>query len=115
MHAPRDVRPMSARHAANSRPFATGCATRCRASRAAGLYFGHGRHNAYDEAAYLVLHTLSLPLDRLEPFLDARLTHAERGQVLHVIERRVDERIPGRLSHARSLAGRASASMSTSA
>jgi hypothetical protein len=34
------------------------------------------RQDAYDEAAYLLLHALHLPLDRLEPFLDARLTAA---------------------------------------
>ena len=41
--------------------------------KAAGLFFGHGSDNAWDEAVYLTLHTLNLPLDRLEPFLDARL------------------------------------------
>lgn len=61
---------------------------------AAGLEFGHGTESAYDEAAYLVLHTLHLPLDRLEPFLDARLTEAERAALAAVIARRVDERIP---------------------
>jgi ribosomal protein L3 glutamine methyltransferase len=60
----------------------------------AGLFFGHGSDNAWDEAVYLLLHTLHLPLDRLEPFLDARLTRAERDSVLGVIERRVSDRVP---------------------
>lgn len=60
----------------------------------AGLYFGHGCDNAYDEAAFLILHTLHLPLDRLEPFLDARLIDAERNTLLNLIERRVRQRIP---------------------
>jgi ribosomal protein L3 glutamine methyltransferase len=60
----------------------------------AGLFFGHGTTDAYDEAAYVILHTLHLPLDRLEPFLDARLTHPEREAVLDIVARRVNERIP---------------------
>ena len=60
----------------------------------AGLHFGHGSATAYDEAAYLILKTLYLPLDRLEPFLDARVTDAECKQVLDIIERRVKDRIP---------------------
>jgi ribosomal protein L3 glutamine methyltransferase len=60
----------------------------------AQLFFGHGSDNAYDEAAYLILHTLHLPLDRLDPFLDASLTHGESEQVQAVIERRVRERLP---------------------
>lgn len=59
-----------------------------------GLHFGHGSANAYDEAVYLILKTLYLPLDQLEPFLDARLTEIECKQVLDVIERRVKDRIP---------------------
>jgi len=61
---------------------------------AAGLFFGHGTANAFDEAAYLILHTLKLPLDRLDPFLDARLLPDEIGTVLEVIERRVTQRVP---------------------
>ena len=60
----------------------------------ARLFFGHGNDNAWDEAVYLLLHTLHLPLDRLEPFLDARLTSDERNNVVDVIERRVRDRVP---------------------
>ncbi|HZW26391.1 MAG TPA: 50S ribosomal protein L3 N(5)-glutamine methyltransferase [Gallionella sp.] len=60
----------------------------------ARLFFGHGSENAYDEAAYLILHTLHLPVDRLEPFLDARLTDSERSDVLNIIQRRVEQRVP---------------------
>lgn len=60
----------------------------------AGLHFGHGSATAYDEAAYLILKTLYLPLDQLDPFLDARVTEAECKQVLEIIERRVKDRIP---------------------
>ena len=58
------------------------------------LAFGHGTDNAYDEAAYLILHALHLPLDRLEPFLDARLLPREIEVVLAILARRVNERIP---------------------
>ena len=58
------------------------------------LFFGHGSENAFDEAAYLILHTLSLPIDRLEPFLDARLLPEEIASVMDIIERRVTDRIP---------------------
>ncbi|MBO4120374.1 50S ribosomal protein L3 N(5)-glutamine methyltransferase [Cupriavidus gilardii] len=60
----------------------------------AGLSFGHGTDNAYDEAVYLILHTLHLPLDTLDPFLDARLLPEEIDAVMEVIRRRVDERVP---------------------
>jgi ribosomal protein L3 glutamine methyltransferase len=60
----------------------------------AQLAFGHGSSNVYDEAAYLVLHTLHLPLDTLDPFLDARLLDAEIDAVLKVIERRATDRVP---------------------
>ncbi|MEW6025555.1 MAG: 50S ribosomal protein L3 N(5)-glutamine methyltransferase [Pseudomonadota bacterium] len=61
---------------------------------AAKLFFGHGSAEAFDEAAYLILHTLKLPLDRLDPFLDAKLLPEEVLQVLQVIERRTNERVP---------------------
>jgi len=61
---------------------------------AAKLFFGHGSAEAFDEAVYLILQTLKLPLDRLEPFLDARLLPDEVTQVLAIIERRAVDRVP---------------------
>jgi ribosomal protein L3 glutamine methyltransferase len=58
------------------------------------LFFGHGTNNAFDEAAYLILHTLKLPLDQLEPFLDARLLQGEIDNLLRVIMRRTEDRVP---------------------
>jgi ribosomal protein L3 glutamine methyltransferase len=60
----------------------------------AQLFFGHGSAEALDEAAYLILHTLKLPLDKLDPFLDARLLPEEVAAVLAVIDRRTNERVP---------------------
>lgn len=60
----------------------------------AGLHFGHGNDNAWDEAVYLTLHTLHLPLDTLEPYLDARLTPSEMGELIDVLEKRVSSRLP---------------------
>ena len=60
----------------------------------ANLFFGHGSATAFDEAVYLILHTLHLPLDNLDPFVDATLTRAECSKVLKIIERRVKERLP---------------------
>lgn len=61
---------------------------------AADLHFGHGSTNAYDEAVYLTLRRLDLPLDRLEPFLDATLLPAEIDDLLTLIEQRVETRKP---------------------
>lgn len=61
---------------------------------AAGLAYGHGTDCALDEAAFLILATLHLDLDRLEPWLDARLTTAERAQLDAVIEARIATRKP---------------------
>lgn len=60
----------------------------------ADLFFGHGSDNAHDEAAYLILHTLNLPPDMLEPYLDAKLLKSEKENVLELIKLRVTERVP---------------------
>lgn len=58
------------------------------------LAFGHGSDNAWDEAVYLLLHTLHLPLDTLDPFLDAQVLPRERERFLKLIDRRMTERLP---------------------
>ena len=65
--------------------------SRCRAGN---VVFGHGTDNAYDEAVFLVLAHLDLPLDQLDPYLDARLTMPERNALHQLLERRVVERVP---------------------
>jgi ribosomal protein L3 glutamine methyltransferase len=62
--------------------------------RAANLTFGHGTTTATDDAAFLVLDSLDLPIDTLDPFLDARLTTAERKLLSERIEARVTTRKP---------------------
>jgi ribosomal protein L3 glutamine methyltransferase len=61
---------------------------------AAGLCYGHGTDNAVDEAAWLVLHALSLGHDLPTELWGAALTASERAAVASLIERRVAERIP---------------------
>ena len=60
----------------------------------AKLSFGHGSANAYDEAAYIILHALHLPLDTLAPFPDAHLTVAEINVLRDLLHKRVAKRMP---------------------
>ncbi|NLA50937.1 MAG: 50S ribosomal protein L3 N(5)-glutamine methyltransferase [Alcaligenaceae bacterium] len=60
----------------------------------ADLSFGHGNDNAWDEAVYLVLERLNLPLDQLTPYIDARVLDSERKLVLDLIHQRAATRLP---------------------
>jgi ribosomal protein L3 glutamine methyltransferase len=62
--------------------------------RAANLSFGHGTTTATDDAAFLILDSLDLPIDTLDPFLDARLTERERKLLAERIEARITTRKP---------------------
>ncbi len=61
---------------------------------AAGLIYGHGTQTALDEAAFLILTTLNLPVDALDPWLEARLTYSERAAIDRAIELRISTRKP---------------------
>jgi ribosomal protein L3 glutamine methyltransferase len=60
----------------------------------ANLAYGHGTDNAWDEAVWLILATLHLPRDTLEPWLDANLTKHERLTLLTNLQQRVVHRLP---------------------
>lgn len=61
---------------------------------AAGLTFGHGYDNALDEATQLTLHALHLPHDLSPVYGNARITEAEKEDVLGLFLRRIEERVP---------------------
>lgn len=60
----------------------------------AGLAFGQGTTGAVDEAAFLILESLHLPVDDINPWAEARLTKPEREALLARIEERVSKRKP---------------------
>ncbi|MBS7541725.1 50S ribosomal protein L3 N(5)-glutamine methyltransferase [Ancylobacter oerskovii] len=61
---------------------------------AAELGFGHGTTTALDEAAFIILEALHLPVDELDPWLDCRLTGGERARLAGLIEERCRTRRP---------------------
>ncbi|SDU00354.1 50S ribosomal protein L3 N(5)-glutamine methyltransferase [Halopseudomonas salegens] len=69
----------------------------------AGLFFGHGTDNAWDEARLLVLHALYLPWETPESYLDCTVTTEERDAVLDLLSERIEQRIPAAylIGHAR--------------
>ncbi|MBY0237215.1 MAG: 50S ribosomal protein L3 N(5)-glutamine methyltransferase [Burkholderiaceae bacterium] len=60
----------------------------------AGVSFGHGTTNAFDEAAWLVLWRLQLPLDSLDEHAERALSEAEQSQITALIEERIATRKP---------------------
>ncbi len=62
--------------------------------RAAGVVHGHGTTSVIDEAAFIILETLHLPVDDINPWLDARLTKVERTALAKMIAARVKTRKP---------------------
>lgn len=64
----------------------------------AGLFYGHGTDNPWDEAVSLILQLLhlpqELPLQTGDQVFHSRLTRDEKSNIIAIVRRRVDERIP---------------------
>lgn len=61
---------------------------------ASDIFYGHGTDNGYDEAVWLIMSALHLPMDTLDNFFDARLTEAERIKLADFIEQRISKHTP---------------------
>ena len=62
--------------------------------KSAGVSFGHGTGNAFDEAAWLVLFALGMPLDALEDEAQRALTPAQIEATTALVDRRIETRAP---------------------
>jgi ribosomal protein L3 glutamine methyltransferase len=60
----------------------------------AGVCFGHGTTNAFDEAAWLVLWRLGLPLDALDDHAERTLSADEAAAVDSLVAQRITSRRP---------------------
>lgn len=60
----------------------------------AGLYFGHGTDNAWDEAVFLTMFTLNLPDNLFSQVASCKLTQQEKKELLTLFQRRINEEIP---------------------
>jgi ribosomal protein L3 glutamine methyltransferase len=61
---------------------------------AAGVAFGHGTANAFDEAVWLVLWQLGLPLDDLDGVADMAISPQQQDSVNELITERIESRKP---------------------
>ena len=64
-----------------------------KAFEAASLNYGHGTDNALDEASWLLMHVLGLPVDQ-PPNYAQSIAESQRAQGNELIERRIRERVP---------------------
>ena len=60
----------------------------------AELSFSHGMNRAIDEAVYLVLRAVYLPVDTPEIYWQGRLTTQEKNKIIHFFVQRINEKKP---------------------
>ncbi len=58
------------------------------------LVYGHGTDNEIDEAVFMALEGLGLPIDILEPHLEYKPTPSERQRLLKLVDDRIATRLP---------------------
>ena len=62
--------------------------------QAAGVAFGHGTTNAFDEASWLVLWRLGLPLDELDEHASERVDERDAARAEALVDERIRSRRP---------------------
>ena len=62
--------------------------------RAAQLHYGHGTHDARDEAAFFILHVLALAPQSLVPLAGTRLSRHQAERLRSLIDRRIRTKAP---------------------
>jgi ribosomal protein L3 glutamine methyltransferase len=62
--------------------------------KSAGVSFGHGTGNAFDEAAWLVLWSLGLPMDALEAKAKTEVAPEDQAKAEALITQRIETRQP---------------------
>jgi ribosomal protein L3 glutamine methyltransferase len=60
----------------------------------AGLYFGHGTDNAWDEAVAILIYVLQLPPDVERDVLEQELTPEQSSQLLTLFKKRIEQKTP---------------------
>lgn len=60
----------------------------------AGVWFGHGTANSFDESAWLVLWALGLPFESLEQHTERQVSATEQAKAIALVDERITSRRP---------------------
>lgn len=60
----------------------------------AGLFYGHGTDNAWDDAVAIIIHVLDLPVDVSDDVLSKVLTNEQSHKIEQLFNQRIEQKIP---------------------
>ncbi len=60
----------------------------------ADLFYGHGSDNAWDDAVFLILDALAIPLDADQSITEKIISAEEQAKIYEVLEKRINQRLP---------------------